>query len=158
MVLALMVEVMALFMVMAHNMELMAHIKEIVALIMEQSIHHHKVMEQESINHHKVIQLWFQQVVEYTLQHVVVRSFHNSMGIHSIRHLRILLKLTHQLHILIYLQLQRKSLIFFDEMQPLLRLWLYLSASIEDSFRAFHFWHWQLHMWPKEQRVLIFSF
>lgn len=158
MVLALMVEEMALFMVMAHNMELMAHIKEIVALIMEQSIHHHKVMEQESINHHKVIQLWFQQVVEYTLQHVVVRSFHNSMGIHSIRHLRILLKLTHQLHILIYLQLQRKSLIFFDEMQPLLRLWLYLSASIEDSFRAFHFWHWQLHMWPKEQRVLIFSF
>ena len=151
MVLALMVEVMALFMVMANIMELMA-------LIMEQSIHHHKVMEQESINHHKVIQLWFQQVVEYTLQHVVVRSFHNSMGIHSIRHLRILLKLIHQLHILIYLQLQRKSLIFFDEKQPLLRLWLYLSASIEDSFRAFHFWHWQLHMWPKEQRVLRFSF
>ena len=147
---------MALFM--ANIMELMAHIMELMALIMEQSIHHHKVMEQESINHHKVIQLWFQQVVEYTLQHVVVRSFHNSMGIHSIRHLRILLKLIHQLHILIYLQLQRKSLIFFDEKQPLLRLWLYLSASIEDSFRAFHFWHWQLHMWPKEQRVLRFSF
>ena len=149
---------MALFMVMANIMELMAHIMQLMALIMEQSIHHHKVMEQESISHHKVIQLWFQQVVEYTLQHVVVRSFHNSMGIHSIRHLRILLKLIHQLHILIYLQLQRKSLIFFDEKQPLLRLWLYLSASIEDSFRAFHFWHWQLHMWPKEQRALRFSF
>ncbi len=146
MVLALMVEVMALFMVMAnimelmaHIMELMAHIIELMALIMEQSIHHHKVMEQESISHHKVIQLLFQQVVEYTLQHVMVRNFHNSMGIHSIRHLRILLKLIHQLHILIYLQLQRKSLIFFDEKQPLLRLWLYLSASIKDSFRAFHF-------------------
>ena len=155
-----MVEVMALVMVMAlYNLVLMAHIMELLALILEQSIHHHKVMEQESIHHHKVIQLWFQQVVEYTLQHVVVvRRFHNSMGIHSIRHLRILLKLIHQLHILIILQLQQRSFIFFDEKQPLLRLWLYLSASIEDSFRAFHFWHWQLHMWPKEQRVLRFSF
>ena len=58
MVLALMVEVMALVMVMAlYNLVLMAHIMELLALILEQSIHHHKVMEQESIHHHKVIQL-----------------------------------------------------------------------------------------------------
>ena len=65
MVLALMVEVVevmgiAVLVVMAlkhDNMVLPHHMMELLALILEQSIHHHKVMEQESIHHHKVIQL-----------------------------------------------------------------------------------------------------